>query len=125
MRVISPATGHSQNLHLSLLDSGADDTIMPLTVATVLGVALLPSPSSYGIRWGRTSYPIRYGEVEFELTDGLTTCCWRAVVAFTTAAVRYPLLGVAGFLEFFDTTFLWAARIAGLQANAAYPGSIS
>ena len=42
-------------------------------------------------------------------------------VAFTAANVRYPLLGIAGCLEFLDARFLGQRRLLELEANPSLP----
>jgi hypothetical protein len=42
-------------------------------------------------------------------------------VAFTTANIRYPLLGIAGSLEFLDARFLGMNQVLEVEANASMP----
>ena len=46
---------------------------------------------------------------------------WRAIVAFTQASVRYPVLGICGCLEFFSARFLGDDRIVELEPNDSCP----
>jgi hypothetical protein len=74
------------------------------------------------LRWRGQRYSLRYGDVTLELGDEEgNILAWPAVVAFTTAPLRYPLLGICGALEFLDVTFGGAERIIELQANASFP----
>jgi hypothetical protein len=76
------------------------------------------------MRWRGQRSPLRYGEVELELVDDNgSSLRWSAVVAFTTAAIRYPLLGLAGCLEFFDVKFLGAAHMIELEPNSSFSGA--
>ena len=43
-------------------------------------------------------------------------------VGFTSAPLRQPLLGYAGFLQFFTATFHGDREEVELAVNAAYPG---
>jgi hypothetical protein len=106
----------------ALVDSGADDTVLPLAVVGRLGVALLPD-TGHRIRWRGQPHPLRFGRVVLGLSDGQTTYEWPAVVAFSPAPIAYPLLGNAGCLEFFDVRFRGAARVVELVPNGSYPVS--
>lgn len=122
-RIIGP-TGRSRRFLRTLVDPGADDTVFPLDIASLLDVALLPD-TGHRILWRGQRYPLRYGEVEFELADGVETVRWGAVVAFTPANVRYPLFGNAGSLEFFDVTFRGEQRVIELNTNSAFAGTVT
>jgi hypothetical protein len=47
---------------------------------------------------------------------------WNAVVAFVPVALRNPLLGQAGFLQFFNADFRGADREVLLTTNPSFPG---
>jgi len=103
------------------MDSGADDTILPVDVATVFGIAMLPA-TGHGMRWRGQQFSLRYGRVELELVgDAGNSLRWPATVAFTAANVRYPLLGIAGCLEFLDARFLGKDQFLELEANLSLP----
>jgi len=103
------------------MDSGADDTIFPLDVATQLGVVLLP-PTGHAMRWRGLQHLLRYGRVELELVDEAGAALrWPAIIAFTPVNIRYPLLGVAGCLEYVDAKFLGKERRVELEPNDLLP----
>jgi hypothetical protein len=105
------------------LDTGADDTIFPIDIATLVGVALRPD-SGFGIRWRGQPYQLRFGDVELELADGSGAVWrWPATVGFTPAPIRYPILGNAGCLCFFDALFRGDDRLIELEANRLFPGT--
>lgn len=105
----------------ALVDSGADDTLFPLIIANRLGVPLLVD-TKHGVLWRGQAAPSRYGMVELELADASgNSLRWPATIAFTTANITYPLLGVSGCLEFFDAKFLGKDRILELEPNADFP----
>jgi hypothetical protein len=69
---------------------------------------------------------LRYGDVTLELADDEgNVLTWPAVIAFSAAPVRYPLLGVCGCLEFLDVTFRGAERSVELQPNVSFPQLVS
>jgi hypothetical protein len=113
--------GSSISLTRALVDPGADDTILPFDIAKVLGLTLLPS-TSHAMRWRGQRFGLRFGVVELELTDDSgDSIRWPATVAFTAANVRYPLLGMAGCLEFLDATFFGKDHMLELEPNASFP----
>jgi hypothetical protein len=108
----------------ALLDPGADDTVLLLAIAGLIGVALL-ADTGHGIRWRGQSYSLRFGAVELELSDGSAVWRWPAVVAFSPAPIRYPILGICGCLQFFDARFRGADRVVELDTNRSYPGTMT
>jgi hypothetical protein len=85
------------------LDTGSDDTMFPLTVAVAVGILLEPQTAL--VRWRGSSFGLRFGQAELELSDGQTLVRWPARVGFTAAPLAYPLLGHEGTLRFFDADF--------------------
>ncbi len=111
LRIRAPATGLFRDYSQALVDTGADDTIFPLSIAQVLNVSLLPDvPVASSIRWRGSRYPIRFGSVLLEVSDGRESWSWPALVAFTAAPIRYPLLGQAGCLQYLTVTFFGPDR---------------
>jgi hypothetical protein len=107
----------------ALVDSGADDTVFPLDIVSLLAVTLLPV-TGHALRWRGQSHALRYGRVELELVDDTGSALrWPATVAFTPAPIRYPLLGVTGCLEYFNARFLGNARTVELEPNEQFPTS--
>ena len=122
--ILHGATGQSRHFHRALLDPGSDDTIFPLVIAARLGVTLQPD-LGHRLRWRGQPYPLRFGELELEITDGVIKAKWSAVIGFSDAPLAYRLLGLHGCLQFIDTTFRGADRIVELTANRSFPGTIS
>ena len=105
-----------------LLDSGADDTVFPDRVAKQIGVDLgkaIPHPVSLA---GRGILLCRFAPARLRITDGRQeTYEWQAVIGFAPIALRYALLGHAGFLQYFDAEFRGADREVVLTPNPALP----
>lgn len=116
--------GVSLSVTRALVDPGADDTIIPLDVATLLAVHLLP-PTGHAMRWRGQQFLMRFGVVELELVDDDSNALrWPATVAFTGANVRYPLLGMCGCLAFLDVRFLGIDQALEVEPNASFPGIV-
>ena len=121
VRIIGPA-GQSRFFPRAVLDSGADDTVFPLDVARFIGVSLVSS--GHQIRWRGQHYPLHFGSVELELQDDTGAARrWPGMVAFSPAPLRYPILGQAGCLQFYDSLFRGHDHVVELQTNPIYPGT--
>jgi hypothetical protein len=107
----------------SLLDSGADDTIFPESVAVALGIDLSQAPTGTASGVGKQPYPVRYARVPLRVSDGQEQREWAAWVAFTPAPLHRPLMGYAGFLQFFGATFLGDVEVVELTVNSTYHGT--
>jgi hypothetical protein len=106
----------------ALLDTGSEDTIFPTAVAGIIGVDLNDRSDRRSIlRWRGAAYPLLFGNVTLELSDGSDALNWPAEIGFSDAPLPYVLLGNKGCLEFFDATFLGWAREVELNANVSFP----
>lgn len=70
-----------------------------------------------------TNATIRYAQVILRVTDGKEQREWPAWVGFTPAKVQSPLLGFAGFLQFFTATSRGDREEVELTVNSLYRGS--
>src|SRR5205807_2358316 len=98
-------------------------TLFSLPVAAEIGVAFLPHAGAHIYRGRRFS--IQYARVELELNDGNALWSWPAIIGFSEAKFRYPLLGQSGCLEFMDVTFKGKDQLVLLETNDSYPGLVS
>ena len=69
--------------------------------ATLVGAKLLPA-TGHALFWRGTKFPLRFAPVELELATTARVVRWPAIIAFTSAPIDYPLLGMCGFFQFFD-----------------------
>jgi len=107
----------------ALLDSGADDSIFPEAVAVRAGIDLSAAPTGTAIGTGMARIALRFAEVSLRVTDGAEQRAWSALVGFTPDKLRRPLLGFAGFLQFFTATFHGDREEIELTVNSLYPGT--
>jgi hypothetical protein len=107
----------------ALLDTGADDTVFPESLATLLGVDLSSAPTVMTLGVGGTPTPVRFAVVALRIADNQERRQWDACVGFTTARFRYPMLGFAGFLQYFTATFHGDREEVELTVNGLYPGT--
>ncbi|MHB1422395.1 MAG: aspartyl protease family protein [Gemmataceae bacterium] len=105
-----------------LLDTGADDTVFPEHLAAPLGIDLSNAPSGYIRTATLMRVAVRYARVRLRITDGVERREWPAWVDFSPSIQR-PLLGFAGFLQFFSATFHGDREKIELTVNGLYPGT--
>jgi hypothetical protein len=106
----------------ALLDTAADDTVFPVVAAAKIGIDLTNAPVGEASGVGAAPVVVRYAAVELRLTDGMEYRAWPAWVGFTAARLKQPLLGFAGFLQFFGAHFRGDREEVELEVNALYPG---
>jgi len=118
--LVGPATSR---LVEGLLDTGADDTVFPDYLATHIGLYLSTAPT--GVAGGILGPPIllRLSEVTLRVAGNGELREWRAWVGFTSAPIRHPYLGFAGFLQYFTATFHGDREEVELTVNSLYPGT--
>jgi hypothetical protein len=93
---------------LALVDSGADVTLLPRSVASSIGAAVDDT-----IRWpvggfGGQVIDASPGNVDLEITRDGSTIRWNATIAFVNypaGAEEVSILGHAGFFDFFRVLF--------------------
>ncbi len=107
----------------ALLDTGADDTVLPEDMANQLGLDLSQAPTAEAAGVGMVTVKVRLAEVTFRLATNTERREWRAWVAFSPVWLRQPLLGFAGFLQYFTATFHGDREEVELTVNGTYPGT--
>jgi hypothetical protein len=118
--LLSPTRAYPE---VALLDTGADDTIFPERLAAKLGLDLSNAPvgEASGISTGPAQ--LRYARVALRLAAPGERREWEAWVGFTSIPLKYPLLGFAGFLQYFTATFHGDREEVELTVNGLYPGT--
>jgi hypothetical protein len=105
-----------------LVDSAADDTIFPITVARKVGIDLSNAPVGEARQVGGVILSYRYAQVTLRISDGLETCEWPAIVGFLDQPMRWALLGQTGFFQFLDVHLRGGRREVILTPDVAFPG---
>ena len=110
----------------ALVDSGADESVFPISVADVVGAELDRDASSDAA--GITGQPLDLipAEIELELIHSNESYRWKTLASFATldtADNDTALLGHANCLEFFRITFDGDLRIVELLPNDKFPGT--
>lgn len=118
--LIGPSGTRVERAHI---DPGADDTVFPETLAAKIGIDLTNAPVGSGSAVGGQTITLRFAEVALRITDGRERREWPARVGFAPLALRNPLLGFAGCLQFFSALFLGDREELELTVNSLYPGT--
>lgn len=112
----------------ALVDTGADETVLPICLAELLGVSLDQDFTGQAAGIGGTRLHVRYGDIVFELSDGRKALRWATSAGF----VEFPspddelvILGHGGFLDYFTATFDGESATVELLPNAMLPSSES
>ncbi|SRR5579883_455549 len=121
--IVSIIGASSTRVTLGLLDTGADDTVFPQHLAAPLGIDLSNAPIGYMRTANLGRAPVRYAQVRLRITDGVEQRDWPVWVGFTPVPLNQPLLGFAGFLQFFTATFHGDYEKVELTVNSLYPGT--
>ena len=106
-----------------LVDPGSDETIFPLIAAVLAGIDLTNAAKGIVTGVGRANVQLRYAEVTLRIAGVNELREWKAWVGFTTAPLARPLLGFAGFLQFFTAHFHGDREEVELEVNSLYPGT--
>lgn len=106
-----------------LVDPGADDTVFPEDVAAALGIDLSNAPSGNAVGIGQTPLLIRYAVVTLRIATSTERREWQGWVGFVPGPTRQPLLGFAGFLQYFTAEFDGENERLALTVNGKYPGT--
>ena len=108
---------------LALVDTGADNTILPESVAHALGIPLVPGQGPAARAFGGQEIALSYADVELELVhpDGKLRWLARAYFLAGGADEETLILGHQGFLDFFTATFVGEHCALDLEPNSYLP----
>lgn len=109
---------------LALVDTGADERVLPLSLAERIGVAVDDSHAMQAAGVGGQLIDLLPGAVELEITNGSESYKWRSFVGF--ARFQDPedecaILGHVGALEYFTATFDGEVHRLSLVPNSTFP----
>jgi hypothetical protein len=108
----------------ALVDTGADETLFPFSLAALLGVEFDPHQTGIAAGISGDQLAIRYGDVEFRIETGAEIVHWKTTVGFVdfgSSSEEMIILGHAGCLEYFTATFVGESAELELVPNAILP----
>jgi hypothetical protein len=119
LRIFGPA-GHVDVL--ALVDSGADNSIMPLSIAKHLGITTTPGKGPGAMAFGGERIALALAEVILELEQDDDKVRWRARIYFADVPhEKAVILGHEGFLDYFTATFRGEDCVLDLQPGDSIP----
>jgi hypothetical protein len=108
---------------LALVDTGADNTILPESIAHALGIPLVAGKGPPATAFGGQEIALSYADVQLELVHPDETLRWLARVYFVAddGDKETLILGHQGFLDYFTATFRGEECVLDLEANSYLP----
>lgn len=108
---------------LALVDTGADNTIFPSSVADLLGIQPRAGRGPAARSFGGQEISLSYADVELELAQPDKSFRWQSRVYFVAEdrEDQTLILGHQGFLDFFTATFAGDECALELEPNCYFP----
>ena len=108
----------------ALIDTGADHTLVPFSIAEDVGAELFPDEEDAAKGISGHEISIVPGQVELELLGDDESHKWTAIIGFAKFATpddECNVFGHAGCLEFFLAAFDGSAHIVELTPQESFP----
>lgn len=124
---ISVVGGDFEATCAALVDSGADETIFPLSIARAIGVSLLPELQGKFKGVSGDELVLHFGEVELNVSDENQTVRWKTIVGFADfkdEGDELAILGHGGFLDYFTAIFDGKEAQVELIPNDLIPATL-
>lgn len=100
-----------------LLDSGADETILPRAMADLVGIHVDTKQTSVATS-ASGEMTVAYGDATLEVGKGKGRYRWRTTVGVVDQPWQEAILGHAGFLHYFDALLSWGKSEIRLTRNS-------
>jgi hypothetical protein len=111
---------------LALVDTGADNSIFPLSIAKALGVATTPGKGPSVTAFGGQEIALSFAQIVLELWQEGASVRWPSRVYFADFpddSEKTVILGHEGFLDYFTATFEGEACEFTLEPNPDIPAA--
>jgi predicted aspartyl protease len=121
IRVVGPKSDARWD---ALVDSGADETLFPVSLAEALGIELNQQLTSEAAGISGDRLKIHYGDVELRIESGQEFVAWKTAVGFVdfgSASDEVIILGHGGCLDYFTATFDGEKAELELVPNSLLP----
>jgi hypothetical protein len=109
---------------IALVDTGADNTILPLAIARELGIETRKAKGPVAVAFGGQQIPLSFADVKLELLAQDEALLWQARVQFFDFAdvdSETLIVGHEGFLDFFTAIFDGEQTTLTLEPNNDIP----
>ncbi len=121
IRVYGPAGAAEM---LALVDTGSDNSILPLSIARDLGIKTTLGKGPAATAYGGQQIALSFAEVELEVSQDDTLVRWRSRLYFADFPgdmEKAVILGHEGFLDYFTATFDGGDCVVTLEPNDGIP----
>lgn len=108
----------------ALVDTGADETLLPHSLAKLLGVTLDETMTGQAAGISGDRLTIHYGDVRLQIASGQETVEWISTVGFVefgSTDDEVIVLGHGGCLDYFTATFDGEHGELELKPNSLLP----
>ena len=108
----------------ALVDTGADNSFLPRSIADVLGLTLVPCLGPAPVAFGGGAVEAYFTDLVLQLGDGIDEVAWPArilVFDVDNPSDEMIILGHTGFLEYFRATFDGQAGVLELDPLSTMP----
>jgi hypothetical protein len=121
IRIVGPA-GIAETL--ALVDTGADNSVFPLSIARHLQIETALGEGPAATAFGGQQIPLSFAEVILELSDDDASIRWHGRLYFAdfpNDSEKAVILGHEGFLDYFTATFDGNNCVLNLDPNDDIP----
>jgi hypothetical protein len=111
-------------VYMALVDTGADNTILPLSIAKELKIDTDRAKGPRATAFGGQPIALLYADLPLEISEGGVTLRWHARVHFfdfPKAELETLVVGHQGFLDFFTALFEGGTMTLTLERNDDMP----
>ncbi len=111
-------------VHMALVDTGADNTILPLSIARELNITTQKAKGPGATAFGGQQIVLSFADVQLEIAEGKFMLRWQARVQFFDFPDAEPetlVVGHQGFLDFFTAVFDGGQMSLDLEPNGDMP----
>lgn len=111
-------------VYMALVDTGADNMILPLSIARELNITTHKAKGPAATAFGGQQIPLSYADVQLEIGEDGLTLRWQARVQFFDFPDVQPetlVVGHEGFLDFFTAVFDGERMTLDLDPNRDIP----
>lgn len=112
--------------YMALVDTGADNSILPLSIAVQLGIPTESAKGPGATAFGGQQLSLSFADIRLQMSDDQDSWRWPARVYFYDFHDDEPetiVVGHEGFLDYFTAIFDGEQLLLDLEPNHEFPRS--
>jgi hypothetical protein len=113
-----------QAVFMALVDTGADNTIFPMSIARDLGIETQKAKGRGAVAFGGQEIPLSFADIDLQISDDKSALRWIGRVYFSDFGgdrEETLIVGHEGFLDFFTASFDGEQTTLTLHPNKELP----